>query len=71
VLGGSIAQERDHLLVGVREGLFTRALPLATRNLQIATTRLGDQAGIAGAAAMAIDQALRPEAVDRAVRAAS
>jgi hypothetical protein len=42
---------------------------LATRDLTIASSRLGDRAGVVGAAIMVIDHVLAPEAVDRAIQA--
>ena len=70
VVGGDIAEAQDHLLAGVREVIFQRSLPLATRDLTIAGSRLGDRAGIVGAAIMVVDHILEPEAVDRAVQQA-
>jgi predicted NBD/HSP70 family sugar kinase len=68
VVGGDIAEAQDHLLAGIREVVFQRSLPLATRDLTIANSRLGDRAGVVGAAIMVIDHVLAPDAVDRAVQ---
>jgi predicted NBD/HSP70 family sugar kinase len=68
VVGGDIAEAQDHLLAGVREVIFQRSLPLATRDLTIANSRLGDRAGVVGAAIMVIDHVLAPDAVDRALQ---
>jgi predicted NBD/HSP70 family sugar kinase len=67
VLGGDIAEAHAQLLAGVREGIFSRSLPLATRDLRIVPSRLGDRAGVIGAATMAIEHVLSPDAVDRAL----
>lgn len=67
VLGGDIATAHEHLLAGVREGVFSRSLPLATRDLRIVISQLGDRSGVIGAATMAIDQILSPVAVDAAL----
>jgi predicted NBD/HSP70 family sugar kinase len=67
VLGGDIADTDEHLLAGVRETIFQRSLPLATRDLRIVRSRLGDRAGITGAAMLAIEHVLAPEAIDRAI----
>ena len=40
---------------------------LATRDLRIVPCRLGDRAGVIGAAIMVIDRVLAPEAIDRAL----
>jgi predicted NBD/HSP70 family sugar kinase len=71
VLGGDIAEAHAQLLAGVREGIFSRSLPLATRDLRIVPSRLGDRAGVIGAAILAIEHVLSPEAVDRSLRAAA
>jgi len=64
VLGGILAEAGEHLLAGIREVVYRRSLPLATQHLRIAVARTGAQAGVLGAAAMAADHALSPEAVD-------
>jgi len=71
VIGGDIAEAHAQLLAGVREGIFSRSLPLATRDLRIVPSRLGDRAGVIGAAITAIEHVLSPAAVDRALRAAA
>jgi predicted NBD/HSP70 family sugar kinase len=69
VVGGDIADAQDHLLAGLREIVFQRSTPLATRDLRIAGNGLGDRAGVVGAAIMAIDHVLAPDAVDRVIQA--
>ena len=64
VVGGPLADVDQQLLAGVRESIYSRSLPLATRNLQIVRSQLGDDAGIAGAAALVLDHLLTPAAVD-------
>ncbi len=68
VIGGDIAEAQDQLLAGVREGIFSRSLALATRDLRIVPCQLGDRAGVIGAAIMAIDRVLAPEAIDRGLQ---
>jgi predicted NBD/HSP70 family sugar kinase len=70
VIGGDIAEAHEQLLAGVREGIFSRSLPLATRDLRIVPSRLGDRAGVIGAATMVIEHVLSPAAVDRSLEAA-
>ncbi|MEL5991008.1 ROK family transcriptional regulator [Microbacterium phosphatis] len=60
-IGGQMAAAGEHLLAGVREVVYQRAMPLATRNLQIATARTADKAGLIGAGMLAIHHALSPE----------
>ena len=69
VVGGDLAEVRDQLLAGIREVVYQRSLPLATRHLQIAQSSLGDRAGAVGAAVMAVERALSREAVEEALQA--
>lgn len=71
VVGGDIAEAHAQLLAGVREGIFSRSLPLATRDLRIVPSRLSDRAGVIGAAIMAVEHVLSPDAVDRSLQAAA
>jgi predicted NBD/HSP70 family sugar kinase len=71
VIGGDIAEAHAQLLAGVREGIFSRSLPLATRDLRIVPCRLGDRAGVTGAAITAIEHVLAPAAVDRTLQTAA
>ena len=52
----------------MREGIFSRSLALATRDLRIVPCQLGDRAGVIGAAIMAIDRVLAPEAIDQGLQ---
>jgi predicted NBD/HSP70 family sugar kinase len=67
VIGGEMAEAREPLLAGIRETIYQRSLPLATRELAITTSRLGRRAGLVGAATVAIEHALSPERVDALV----
>ena len=62
VLGGDIGEVHEHLLAGLREVVFQRSLPLATRNLRVVPTALGDRAGVTGAAIMVVERTLRDAA---------
>jgi predicted NBD/HSP70 family sugar kinase len=68
VIGGDVGQASQQLLAGVRETIFQRSLPLATEELRVVSSRLGDRAGAIGAAIMAIEDVLAPDAIDRAIR---
>jgi predicted NBD/HSP70 family sugar kinase len=57
-LGGSVAAASDELLAGIRSVVYQRALPLATRNLVLANSVLGEFAGVAGAAVLGIERVL-------------
>ncbi|NWA01552.1 ROK family transcriptional regulator [Pseudomonas gingeri] len=65
VLGGVLAECQDHLLAGVRETIYRRSLPLATRDLQVVSSQLGDLAALHGAAHLVRDQVYAPAAVNR------
>ncbi len=65
VIGGDLGHVHEQLLAGIREVTFQRSLPLATQHLSTVPARLGDRAGIIGAAIMAIEHALAPEVIDR------
>lgn len=67
VLGGILSATGDHLIAGVREVIYQRALPLATRQLRIVPTRFSSRAGIAGAAYLARDHVFEPKALDLAI----
>ena len=67
VLGGSIARAGEDLIAGVREVVYRRSMPLATRDLQIVQSRGGENAGALGAATMVIQQVLSPTAIDAVV----
>jgi predicted NBD/HSP70 family sugar kinase len=68
VIGGDLGQVHEQLLAGVREVTFRRSLPLATGELNTVSSQLGDRAGVIGAAIMALDRVLSPEAIDRAMQ---
>ena len=69
IIGGDVARAGEPLLAGIREVVYRRSLPLATGHLQIALSRLGDEAGITGAAVMVLETILAPAAVDAALAA--
>lgn len=67
VIGGDLAQAHEQLLAGVREVVYQRSLPLATRHLRIIPSRLGDRAGVRGASVMVAQRVLAPAAVDELI----
>ncbi len=66
VIGGQLAAAGEHLLAGIREVVYSRSLPLATEHLSIVPSRAGGEAGVLGAAAIAIEHVLSPEAIEAA-----
>ena len=68
VIGGELAKAGDALMAGVREVVYQRSLPLATKHLVISLTRLDETAGVVGAALVVAEQLLRPDRIDEVVR---
>lgn len=58
VVGGDVAEAHEQLLAGVREVVYQRSLPLATRHLRLVRSQLADRAGVIGAAVMVIEDLL-------------
>jgi glucokinase-like ROK family protein len=56
VIGGGVANSPDQFLAAIRETVYRRSLPLATRELLIQRSSLGGLAGVIGASAMVVDQ---------------
>ncbi len=65
VLGGGVSRSGDQLLAAIRETVYGRSLPLATRDLVIQRSSLGDRAGVIGASAMVVDQLFSREVLPR------
>ena len=65
VIGGGVAQSGDTLLAAIREAVYRRSLPLATRELLIQRSSLGGLAGVIGASAMVVDQLFSREPMSR------
>jgi predicted NBD/HSP70 family sugar kinase len=55
VIGGELAAGSDYVINGIRQSVYARSLPLATRKLQIVPARLGDRAGTVGLTSMLTD----------------
>ncbi len=60
VIGGGVAQAGDLLLAAIRETVYARSLPLATRDLLVQRSSLGTIGGVTGAAAMVVDELFAP-----------
>ena len=56
IIGGGVAGVGDALIASVREIVYSRSLPLATRDLRIVSSGLGDEAGRIGAASLVADE---------------
>jgi predicted NBD/HSP70 family sugar kinase len=71
IIGGQLANADEPLLAGIREVVYRRSLPLATRDLQITTSRLNNRAGVIGLALMLGDHIFDPHRLDLALLAFS
>ncbi len=63
VIGGGVAQSGDQLLAAIRETVYGRSLPLATRDLLVQRSSLGESAGVIGASSMVVDQLFTRESM--------
>ncbi|MBL7499707.1 ROK family transcriptional regulator [Frankia sp. CNm7] len=61
VIGGGVSGLGHLLLAEIRGVVYRRSLPLATGNLPVVLTELGDAAGIVGAARLASDALYSPD----------
>jgi predicted NBD/HSP70 family sugar kinase len=64
-VGGSVGRTGDHFLAAVREIIYQRSLPLATRTLRVVPASLGSKQGIIGGASLVTTSLLRPESLER------
>ena len=58
LIGGGVSQVGPLMLASIRQSVYARSLPLSTRKLRIDHTRLGDAAGLRGAAVLAAQHRL-------------
>jgi len=65
VVGGGVARSGDLLLAAIRETVYRRSLPLATRDLLVRSSTLGSLAGVIGASSMVVDQLFTREVLAR------
>jgi predicted NBD/HSP70 family sugar kinase len=56
LLGGGVAMAGDVILAAVREAVYRRSLPLATRELRIARSTVTPDPALSGAAHMVLDE---------------
>jgi predicted NBD/HSP70 family sugar kinase len=63
VVTGPLTEATDDLLAGIRSVAYQRALPLATRNLTLAHSVIGEMAGVLGAIALGTETVLAPESL--------
>jgi glucokinase-like ROK family protein len=65
IIGGGVAQSGDQLLASIRETVYRRSLPLATRELLIQRSSLGLLGGVNGTSALVVDQLFARESIQR------
>jgi glucokinase-like ROK family protein len=69
VIGGGVANSPDQFLASIRETVYRRSLPLATRDLLIQRSSLGGLAGVIGASSMVVDQLFSRDSIGRWIEA--
>jgi len=67
VIGGTLAHAEEYLLAGIREIVYQRALPLATRELIITTSKSGEQICIQGCALSVLDICFLSPAIETTI----
>ena len=70
VIGGEVTLCTDDVLSQIRSVVYQQAQPLATRNLSIVHTELGEEAGLIGGMVSAIEQVLSPRGIQYHTRPA-
>ncbi|MGD0863134.1 MAG: ROK family protein [Candidatus Limnocylindrales bacterium] len=56
VIGGGVSGAGDAFLAAIRESVYRRSLPLATRHLLVTRSTLGERGGVVGTAAMVLNE---------------
>lgn len=63
VLSGPVVESTDDILARIRSVVYQQAQPLATRNLSLAHSSLGDDAALIGGMIFGIEQVLSPRGI--------
>lgn len=61
LIGGGVPEAGDLYLAEIRQAVLRRSLPLATRELRIESSPMGDESGLRGAAFLVVDELLSRE----------
>lgn len=65
ILGGGIVRAKAHVLATIREVIYRRALPLATRDLRIDASSVPEElSGVTGAVHLALDEVFAPGSLE-------
>jgi predicted NBD/HSP70 family sugar kinase len=68
VVGGTLSEAKEHLMSGVRELVYQRSLPLATRKLRIAGAQADPGIGLLiGAAQLVLESQMAPNTVEQTI----
>lgn len=65
VVGGQLARAEEQLFAGIREMIYRRSLPLATRHLRIVPSQLDQRAGLIGLTYLLSDRIFEPALVEK------
>jgi glucokinase-like ROK family protein len=65
VIGGGVASAGDLLLAAIRESVYRRSLPLATRDLEIRLGNIEERPGLRGASEMVMRQLFAPDILNQ------
>lgn len=60
VIGGGVSQSGGQYLAAIRQAIYERSLPLATRDLQVVLHSLGAEVGVTGCALLVIEELMQP-----------
>jgi glucokinase-like ROK family protein len=71
VIGGGLSNLGERYIASIREAIYRRSTPLATADLVIKRSTLGDRAGIVGAAILVLDEVFSQRNVGRLMRTSS
>ncbi len=71
VMGGQISESHPAFLGALRTSVYRRSMALATRDLRITISPLGDGAALRGAASLVADELFSPECLGQWIRGGS
>ena len=71
VVGGGVAIIGERYIASIREAIYRRSTPLATSDLVVKKSQLGDSCGVVGAAVLVLDEILSHRNVSKIVGGSS
>ena len=71
VVGGGLSNLGERYMASIRESIYRRSTPLATSDLVIKRSGLGDEAGVMGASILVLDEIFSQKNVGRLMRSES